>query len=100
MTIVVNPDVQKIKSERAADGLDVKEQDILTLIQSVRISAVDTSLPEDASPYVIHPEAYLLRNFWDPLLRFLALGLFMEVPFMIAFHPEIAMGVPFAISPA
>lgn len=84
--------VQKIKAEKRADGSRIKEADIVTLMQSVHIHTVDTSLPEDASRYVMHPKAYVLRNFWDPLIRLLAIMFFLEVPFTIAFHPEHSIG--------
>ena len=84
--------VQKIKAEKKADGSRIKEADIVTLMQSVHIHTVDTALPEDVSRYVIHPKAYILRNFWDPLIRLLAIMFFLEVPFTIAFHPEHSIG--------
>lgn len=84
--------LQKIKSEREAEGLSLSEADVITLMESIQITAVDTTMPEDASRYVFHPDAYVLRNFWDPLMRVLACFFFLEVPFAIAYHPEKAIG--------
>ena len=63
-------------------------------MESIRITAVDTTMPEDASRYVLHPEAYVLRNFWDPLMRALACFFFLEIPFAIAYRPEKTIGMP------
>lgn len=63
-------------------------------MESIRITAVDTTMPEDASRYTLHPDAYALRNFWDPLMRALACFFFLEVPFAIAYHPEKTIGMP------
>lgn len=91
--------MQKIKSERQADTRELKESDILMLMQTVRITAVDTTMPDDAPRYILHPEAYLLRNVWDPFIRVLAVLLFLEVPFAISFHPEASLGTLFLKAP-
>jgi hypothetical protein len=85
--------VQKIRLERQADGVELKQADIVLLMGSIHISTIDTTMPDDASPYVLHPNAFLLRSFWDPLQRFLAIAYFLEVPFGIAFHPEHSVGM-------
>lgn len=87
--------LQKIRAEREAEAMALKENDFLILMQSVRIAVVDTTMPEDAPLYILHPEAYLLRNVWDPMIRALALIFFLEVPFAISYHPEHSMGAFF-----
>jgi hypothetical protein len=88
--------VQKIKLERQAEGVALKQPDILLLMASIRISTIDTTLPDDASRYVLHPNIYVLRRFWDPLQRLLAVFFFLEVPFTISFHTEYTLGAPHA----
>jgi hypothetical protein len=88
--------VQKIKLERQSEGVELKQPDILLLMASIRILNIDTTLPDDASRYVLHPNAYVLRRFWDPLQRLLAVFFFLEVPFTISFHTEYTLGAPAA----
>lgn len=85
--------VQKMKVERTSEGLELKEADLITLMLSIRITTIDTTMPEDCSPYVVHPDAYFLRNFFDPAVRLVAAVYFLEVPFAIAFHPEHSIGM-------
>jgi hypothetical protein len=89
--------VQKIKSERQADGVELKQPDIVLLMTSVRVVNVDTEMPDDASRYVLHPNSYVLRILWDPLQRILALLFFLEIPFSISFHPEFKLGATAAV---
>jgi hypothetical protein len=92
--------VQKIKSERHSDGVELKQPDIEFLMKSIHISDMDTTIPDNASRYVLHPNAYMLRNVWDPLQRLLAILYFLEVPFSISFHPERSFGAPAAATSA
>jgi hypothetical protein len=90
--------LQRIRSEKAAAGLELAEADLIPLLLSIRIVAVDTTLPEDASRYVLHPNALVLRKLWDPLVRFISVCFFLEVPFGIAFHVDHTVGASWASS--